>query len=122
MPKRPPRPCKHPGCPNLSFTGYCEEHAPAVPVSSSNHKRPSAARRGYDRTWQRVRARVLIAHGIPRSQWKLYAVDHRPPYDPSVEPDHNKYTLVPMLHADHSRKTAELDGGFGHPRQEGKVS
>ncbi len=119
VPKRPPRPCKHPGCSNLSYTGYCERHAPAVPVLSvSSRSRPSASRRGYGRGWQRIRARVLTASGIPQSDWPLYDVDHRPPYDPDVEPDHSKYELVPMLRSEHSRKTARQDGGFGNRRGE----
>lgn len=52
--------------------------------------------------------------GIPEDQWRLYDVDHNPPYDPSREPNHWAYSLVPRLHADHSRKTAAHDGGFGN--------
>jgi 5-methylcytosine-specific restriction protein A len=121
VPKRPPRPCKHPGCSQLSYTGYCDRHAPAEPVSVSA-PRQSAARRGYNRRWQRIRARVLAAAGIPQRDWPLYDVDHRPPYDPELEPDHSKYELVPMLRAEHSRKTARENGGFGNPpRGEGRV-
>lgn len=116
MPKRPPRPCKHPGCPQLSHTGYCEEHAPAVPASSPlSPPRRSAARRGYGRGWRRIRERALTSYGIPRHDWPLYDIDHRPPYDPDVEPNHSRYTLVPMLRSNHSRKTARENGGFGNP-------
>ena len=55
---------------------------------------------------------MLKQAGIPQTQWHLYDVDHRPAYNPDIEPDHNKYNLVPMLKADHSRKTATVDGGF----------
>lgn len=79
--------------------------------------RPSASSRGYNSQWRKVRAEVLRAYGIPRDLWSLYDVDHRPPYNPTVEPDHRKYELVPMLHADHSRKTATEDGAFGHRRR-----
>ena len=27
MPKKPMKPCRHPGCPNLTAGRYCEEHA-----------------------------------------------------------------------------------------------
>ena len=122
MPKRPPRPCKHPGCSKLSHTGYCEDHVHAEPVPSFQDRRVSSARRGYGREWRRIRARVLARYGIPRSRWHLYDVDHRPAYDPVVEPDHRKYDLVPMLRADHSRKTVREDGGLGNdPTREGRV-
>jgi hypothetical protein len=65
---------------------------------------------------------VLRAHGIPKEKWSLYAVDHNPPYNPAVEPDHEKYTLIPRLITEHNRKTASEDGGFGNrKRGEGAV-
>jgi len=62
---------------------------------------------GYE--WRKIRARVLIAYGIPKEAWSKYDVDHNPPYNPEIEPDHRMYTLIPRLHADHSRKTAQED-------------
>jgi hypothetical protein len=35
MPKRPLRPCRKPGCPELTDAGYCDQHRP-------KDKRPSA--------------------------------------------------------------------------------
>ena len=71
--------------------------------------RKSAARRGYGHKWRKIREEVLSRAGIPQHHWYLYDVDHNPPYDPDVEPDHRKYELVPLLHAEHSWKTAERD-------------
>ncbi|NCC65369.1 MAG: hypothetical protein EOM15_12005 [Spirochaetia bacterium] len=71
--------------------------------------RVPAYKRGYDHTWRKVRAQVLADNGIPKEAWPLYDVDHNPAYDPAVEPDHTKYTLVPRLHSEHSRKTAQQD-------------
>lgn len=89
-----------------SFDGsgdYCPQHRkPRKP-------RPSSAGRGYGYRWQKVREEVLLRHGIPREQWSLYDVDHNPPYNKEIEPDHRKYQLTPRLHAEHSRKTAEQD-------------
>jgi hypothetical protein len=65
---------------------------------------------------------VLRAYGIPEEKWHLYAVDHSPRYNPDIEPDHEQYTLTPRLIADHNRKTAAEDGGFGNiKRGEGRV-
>ena len=71
--------------------------------------RPSSSKRGYGSAWRRLRARILREAGIPRDQWSLYAIDHRPPYNPEVEPDHTKYELTPMLKSEHNRKTANAD-------------
>jgi hypothetical protein len=57
---------------------------------------------------------VLRDHGIPQDQWPLYAVDHNPPYNPEVEPDHSKYKLVPRLIEDHNSKTAREDTKRDH--------
>ena len=46
MPKKALKPCKHPGCPNLTDGLYCAEH------QSLHPDRPSAAKRGYGSKWQ----------------------------------------------------------------------
>lgn len=52
MPRNPKRPCRHPGCPNLSDGVYCEEHR-------GLYARENAAERGYDRRWQKARKSFL---------------------------------------------------------------
>ena len=122
MLERPARPCKYPMCPAVVTdpTGYCETHrSHYTPKPESVRRpdtRPAPSVRGYGRAWQKIRARVLTEAGIPREDWRLYDIDHRPAYNPAVEPDHTKYTLVPMLRSDHSRKTARADGGYGRRR------
>lgn len=84
------------------------------PACKGPDTRESSHRRGYDREWRRVRARVLESHNIPKEQWPLYAVDHNPPYDKDIEPDHTRYVLIPRLMADHNRKTAREDTTRDH--------
>lgn len=100
----------------MTRDGWCDLHRPARD-HGYDEKRPSAAGRGYGRVWQRIRAIVLSRAGIPRERWSEYVVDHRPPFNPAVEPDHMKYELVPMLLKDHSQKTARSDGAFGNTRR-----
>lgn len=104
MPLRPTSPCAVPGCPNRR---PCPVHRPARAPDT----RPPASQRGYGAEWRQVRADVLRHHGIPEAEWHQWDVDHTPAYNPSVEPDHRKYTLTPMRHGDHSRKTNAVDGG-----------
>ena len=57
MPRKPKRPCRQPGCANLSDGVYCEQHR-------GLYVRESAAERGYDARWRRARARFLRAHPL----------------------------------------------------------
>ena len=61
MPYRPKTPCHHPGCPELVEPGrlYCEKHLPLHPEAT----RP-AAKRGYNRRWQKARKSYLEAHPL----------------------------------------------------------
>ena len=117
MPKKPKSPCKIPFCPGFAVSGgYCEAHSPLAEQAKTD-RRAAANKRGYGAAWRKVRARVLRAAGIPEGQWYLYAVDHNPPYNPDVEPDHEMYTLLPTLIVEHNRKTASKDGGFGNKKK-----
>lgn len=122
MPTKPARMCKYPYCPNLTTdpSGYCNTHAILRQTGRMPDKRPSSPRRGYGRDWQKIRAEVLTKAKIPQNLWPLYDVDHNPPYDASIEPDHRKYMLIPRLHGEHSSKTNREDGGFGNRRGESK--
>lgn len=111
---KPARPCNYPRCANYSTdsTGYCSAHqSHYVPSIRTKDQRPSSSRRGYDRHWQTIRRRVLIAYRIPPEHWHRYDIHHEPAYNPAIEPDHLKYKLTPLLHADHSRETARQGGG-----------
>lgn len=61
MPYRPKTPCRHPGCPELVDPGrlYCEKHLPLHPEAT----RP-AAKRGYNRRWQKARKSYLEANPL----------------------------------------------------------
>ena len=57
MPRKPKRPCRHPGCPNLSDGVYCEKHR-------GLYARENAHRRGYGREWRMARDRFLRGHPL----------------------------------------------------------
>ena len=79
MPRRAPRPCKHPGCPGLTTARYpyCPKHLPRyerarIEFLKARHKRhdakrPCAAKRGYGRIWRRQREMFLARH--PLCMW-----------------------------------------------------
>lgn len=71
MPVRPKRPCLVPGCPNLvDAGGYCAEHA-----SLKDTPRPSAATRGYDANWRRLRLMVLAEKPLCADPFGYHAAD-----------------------------------------------
>jgi 5-methylcytosine-specific restriction enzyme A len=59
MPNRPPRPCAQPGCPKLSDSGRCPEHARKPWTRSRPRRMPG----GNGWAWQRTRARIAERDG-----------------------------------------------------------
>ena len=55
MPCKPLKPCKHPSCPKLTDTNYCDEH-------KALHERATANDRGYDSRWRSARKKFLQEH------------------------------------------------------------
>lgn len=52
MPRKPKRPCRYTGCPNLSDDVYCVTHR-------ALNARENATTRGYDAKWRASRKRYL---------------------------------------------------------------
>ena len=62
MPSKPLRSCRAAGCPKPAVIGgRCREHAREL-RREYDKDRPSAAQRGYDRKWRRIRAQFLRHH------------------------------------------------------------
>ncbi|MCM3761049.1 HNH endonuclease [Alkalihalobacillus oceani] len=52
MPTKPKKPCRQPGCPELTDKRYCLTH-------QKKHERGSATSRGYGYKWQKARKQYL---------------------------------------------------------------
>lgn len=65
MASRAARPCSVPGCPELAYdkAAQCRTHR-----ARADRLKGSAARRGYDREWARIRREYLWFH--PYCQWQ----------------------------------------------------
>ena len=57
MPRKPLKPCNHPGCPELTENRFCVKH-------KNIHERKSANARGYDSRWRKARKRFLKANPL----------------------------------------------------------
>lgn len=121
MPRKPKRPCRHPGCPNLSDSTYCDVHAAygAAEKRYAERARGSSAERGYDSRWRKARITFLRenplcvvchANGILTP---ATVVDHIIPH----KGDKNLFWDVDNWQAlckpCHDRKTATEDRKYG---------
>lgn len=111
--------CAFQGCNALVAGGCCDEHGGEKAWSIHGVERGSAAARGYDANWLRIRLYVLRRQPIcatvgcnrPASE-----CDH-------IKPKRSGGTnaisnLQGLCRQCHSRKTATEDGGFGNKRKE----
>lgn len=62
MPTKPMRPCNHPGCPELTQGGFCNEHR--RDRWQSDEHRETAAERGYDWEWAEFSRRYKRKHPL----------------------------------------------------------
>ena len=104
MPKKPMRPCRHPGCPKLSAEVYCEEHRPL-------NARENATVRGYDARWRAARKRYLRAHPLClecQRNGKTRAatiIDHILPHRGNQELFWDQSNWQPLCARHHNEKT-----------------
>lgn len=106
MPTRPPHPCPVPGCPNLTTDRYCTKHA--YYDRRADRDRGSAASRGYDARWRRIRAQVLreqpicalcAAQGNVAAATDVHHID-------GDQHNLSRSNLIALCHEHHSQITA----------------
>lgn len=120
--KQAPRPCATPGCPELvrhRHRRYCARCA-AMQSRADAARRGTAAQRGYDANWRRIRAAFLASHPCcadpfhVHGDWKVLAteVDHIVPL--RLGGTHDASNLQALCRSCHSRKSLnELRRGRG---------
>ena len=64
MPKRPLRPCAHPGCPNLCEGQFCEQHRVEERRKYDKYERSADINKNYGRAWKRIRDRYASEHPL----------------------------------------------------------
>ena len=119
MPRKPKRPCSHPGCPKLTDGRFCEEHAKQEAKRYEKYDRDPAVRRRYGRAWIRIRNRYAAAHPFCEDCYKrgiltpMEEVHHILPL--SRGGTHADNHLLSLCKSCHSRITAEM-GDRWHDR------
>ena len=108
MPMQPKKPCRHPGCPNLTYDKYCEVHA-------SVDRRASAHERGYTSKWRRLSKLYLKAHPLCeecKRQGKLTpatVVDHIVPHRGNEHLRWSESNWQSLCKPCHDKKTGTYD-------------
>lgn len=119
MPVAPLKPCKKPGCRNLTANVYCEQHQGARKLEREvfDRRRGSASSRGYGRAWQATRLRILARDAVCQNPYNIEnhlvvatEVDHKVPK--AKGGDDSDDNLQGLCRECHSRKTATEDSGF----------
>jgi 5-methylcytosine-specific restriction protein A len=119
MPQRPLKPCRHPGCGELTREGYCNKHKQQS-KKVADERRGNANSRGYNYKWQRYRAGFLQKHPLCAECEKqgrvtpATIVDHIIPHKGDTKLFWDKKNHQPLCKRCHDIKTAREDGGYGN--------
>ena len=121
MPKRMPTTCSSPGCPNLAYGRYCEQHAKEK-AQRCDQERGTAASRGYNSKWQKYRRKYLYEHPLCVECERVgklkvaTVVDHIAPHKGDHKLFWDQKNHQSLCGPCHNKKTAKEDGGFGNKR------
>lgn len=64
MPYKAKRPCKVPGCPNLTDRDYCPEHISQARYEYEHYRRDPETKKRYDSRWRKIRALYVKTHPL----------------------------------------------------------
>lgn len=62
MPRKPKKPCKYPGCPNLTDGDYCEEHKTIARQQYDKFSRKMDINKAYGHRWKKIRDAYAKEH------------------------------------------------------------
>lgn len=64
MPKKPGKPCKHMGCPNLSEEYYCGQHRREEAKIYNKYKRDPETKKSYGTAWRKIQAQYIQSNPL----------------------------------------------------------
>lgn len=120
MPKRPKRPCRYSGCPNLAEDGelYCSVHKKTANYEYDHFRRDPEVRKKYGRAWKRIRDRQMREHPLCEECLKsgLYVpaeeVHHKLPLADGGT--HERTNLISLCRSCHQKAHAKLGTRLPH--------
>lgn len=108
MPYKPKKPCRQPGCPNLTYKAYCGQHI-------KMNRRESAHARGYTSKWRRLSKAYLMTNPLCvecKSNGKLTpatVVDHISPHRGNPQLMWSESNWQSLCKRCHDKKTGKFD-------------
>lgn len=118
MNNKPLKPCNRTGCQKLTRERFCADHTKDSQAYDRN--RQTAAQRGYDSKWRKVRRAYLLKHPLcvecteEEQVTAATVVDHIIPHKGDKALFWDSKNWQPLCKSHHDRKTAREDGGFGN--------
>ena len=114
MPRKPNRPCGHPGCPRLAVEGgqYCAEHTKTERDRYNRFERAPDVNKKYGRAWKRIRDSYADAHPLCEMCFaqgryvKTEQIHHKKPL--AQGGTHDRENLIALCKECHARIHAEL--------------
>lgn len=120
MPRKPKKPCRYPGCPNLTDESYCPDHKRLVAARYNRYERTPEMKKSYNGVWPAIRRRYITAHPLCemcRREGRITPaaeVHHILPLADGGT--HDPENLMALCKPCHSRITATEGGRWGKPR------
>lgn len=117
MPMKPKKPCRFPGCPNLTDERFCPEHKRKTDSDYEKFGRDKNTRSRYGRAWKRIRDKYASEHpfcelcfqrgiAVPTEQ-----IHHKKPL--SEGGTHDRSNLIALCKPCHSQIHAKHGGRWG---------
>ncbi len=123
MPRKPKRPCSHPGCPELTDGRFCEKHEKAENRRYEKYDRDPAVRRRYGRAWKRIRDSYVKSHPFCELCYEkgvlvgTEEVHHKTPL--SMGGTHDRSNLIALCKSCHARIHAQSGDRWGNKKSHG---
>lgn len=103
MPTKQMHPCNHPGCPRLTRERFCPEHAREA-AAESERTRETAAQRGYDHRWSKIRMMKLNRDPLCERCGRAAELVHHKDRNPRNNAPENHESLCTACHdREHAR-------------------
>lgn len=111
MPRKPKRPCSHPGCPKLTDGRYCDEHTKLHNHNYEKYERNPQTKKRYGRVWKRIRDSYVKTHPFCERCFEkgiLVEVEEVHHIKPLAEGGtHDRSNLISLCRPCHARIHAE---------------
>lgn len=114
MPRKPKRPCSHPGCPRLTDERFCSEHARQEARRYEQYQRDPDTKKRYGRRWQAIRDGYIAEHPLCeqcRAEGRVTVAEEVHHISPLVlGGTHDAENLMSLCKSCHSAITAKEGG------------